>query len=364
MVNFGCLKKSDIKGFPNERLQDWYDHVARELPWRESKDPYRIWLSEIILQQTRVDQGLPYYERFVAAFPTVLGLASASEDAVMKLWEGLGYYSRARNLHFTAKYVARELNGKFPKTHEGLLALKGVGPYTAAAIGSIAFELPVAAVDGNVYRVLARYFGIETSIDETSTKREIAELSHAILNKNRPGDHNQSVMELGATVCLPKNPNCDSCPLKDSCVARRLEVQDKLPIRTKKVKVRDRFFYYSVWMVGEEVAISRRGEGDIWQGLYEFPLKESESRLSEAKIIDSLGVSSGQNVLLVSEEFKHILSHQRIFGRFVVLKLTEKPSEDFTWISKKELRRFAFPRLVNRFLERSDLVIKAEVSNI
>lgn len=364
MFNFDGLKKAVEKPFPNSNLLDWYDRTARELPWRESANPYRIWLSEIILQQTRVDQGLPYYERFVEEFPTVKHLANASEDAVLKLWEGLGYYSRARNLHFTAKYISGELNGEFPSEHKGLLALKGVGPYTAAAIGSIAFNLPVAAVDGNVYRVLARYFGIEESIDETPAKRAIAELAQQVLSTDKPGDHNQAMMELGALICLPKNADCASCPLQNSCVANRLGIQDQLPVRTKKVKVRDRFFYYTVYVNGDEIAVNRREEGDIWAGLYEFPLVESDKRLEESEILEAIGVKRNWQVTEVSDEFKHILSHQRIYCRFVVVKLTSMRDDKLTWLPKRELRSFAFPRLINRFLEKSDLVINREVSNI
>jgi A/G-specific adenine glycosylase len=340
---------------------DWYERVSRDLPWRETQDPYRIWLSEIILQQTRVDQGLPYYERFVESFSTVHELANAAEDAVMKHWEGLGYYSRARNLHFTAKFISEELDGQFPNTHDGLLSLKGVGPYTAAAIGSIAFDLPVAAVDGNVYRVLARYFGIEESIDESVTKKEIIQLAQKILSNARPGDHNQAMMELGATVCLPKNAICGACPLIDSCIAKQSGIQDQLPVRSKKVKVRDRFFYYAFLLFEEKVAITRRGEGDIWQGLYEFPLTESSKRLEEPEIVDLLSPKIEFEVKNVSEEFKHILSHQRIYGRFVILELNEKPDGDFTWVRIDELRNFAFPRLIGRFLQKSSLVIDAEV---
>jgi A/G-specific adenine glycosylase len=361
VLKFEGLKNTDKKAFPNSRLLDWYERASRDLPWRETQDPYRIWLSEIILQQTRVDQGLPYYDRFVESFPTVHELANASEDAVMKLWEGLGYYSRARNLHFTAKYISEVLNGQFPNTHDGLLSLKGVGPYTAAAIGSIAFDLPVAAVDGNVYRVLSRYFGIEQSIDESVTKKQITQLAQSILSNARPGDHNQAMMELGATLCLPKNTECGACPLKGSCIANQLGIQGQLPVRSKKVKVRDRFFYYAVWMFEGKVAIDRRGEGDIWQGLYQFPLAESPKRLREPEIVDLFSLKTEFEVRNISEEFKHILSHQRIYSRFVMLELDEKPNSDFRWVRIDELRNFAFPRLIGRFLQKSSLVIDAEV---
>lgn len=351
------------KTFPNSELLNWYHQNKRDLPWRETSNPYYIWLSEIILQQTRVDQGMPYYERFVSTFLTVQDLASASEDEVLKLWEGLGYYSRARNLHATAKYVAGSLDGKFPITHQGLLALKGVGPYTAAAIGSIAYGLNTAAVDGNVYRVLARYFGITDSIDETATKKLISKLASDILDKKEPGNHNQAVMELGATVCTPQQPDCANCPIRLGCDARKTGSQLELPVRSKKVKVRNRFFNYSVILVGKEVAISRRGDGDIWHGLYEFPFHESEKSLEENEIISM--VNKGDSVIIsVSQEYKHVLSHQRIYGRFVLLKQGQKSEGDYMWVSVDDLRNFAFPRLINKYLDSQSFVIDAEVSNI
>ena len=351
------------KSFLNSELLRWYEENKRQLPWRETSNPYYIWLSEIILQQTRVDQGMPYYERFVATFPTVQDLANASEDEVLKLWEGLGYYSRARNLHATAKYVSAELDGSFPNTHQGLLALKGVGPYTAAAIGSIAFGLDAAAVDGNVYRVLARYFGITDSIDETATKKLISKLASEILDMEEPGNHNQAVMELGATVCTPQQPDCANCPIQLGCDARKTGSQLDLPIRSKKVKVRNRYFNYVVVLVGNEAAISRRGRGDIWHGLYEFPLVESEKSLEENELV-SIVNKDDSVILSVSNEYKHVLSHQRIFARFVLLKQKQKPEGDYMWVSVADLRNFAFPRLINRYLESSSFVFDEEVSNI
>ena len=350
-----------INTFPNTELLKWYESVKRDLPWRDTKDPYKIWISEIILQQTRVDQGLPYYERFVAAFPKVEDLANANEDDVLKLWEGLGYYSRARNLHFTAKLVSNELGGRFPDTYKQLLELKGVGPYTAAAIGSISFGLPVAAVDGNVYRVMSRYFGITESIDETATKKQITELANEVLSKQDAGCHNEAVMELGATVCSPTNTNCAECPLKISCKAFAENLQSEIPVRTKKTKVRDRFFYYSVFVSNGETLISRRTAGDIWQGLYEFPFLETDSRLEEPEIIKSLHLRSSDVVRNISSEFKHILSHQRIFAKFVLIKSGSFESSNFMKTKVKELQNLAFPRLINRYLEKQNLVIVEEV---
>jgi A/G-specific adenine glycosylase len=347
----------EISTFPNTELLQWFEKVKRDLPWRETKNPYKIWISEIILQQTRVDQGLPYYDRFIAAFPEIQDLANANEDEVLKLWEGLGYYSRARNLHFTAKIVANELRGTFPNTYKGLLELKGVGPYTAAAIGSISFGLPVAAVDGNVYRVMSRYFGIMESIDETPTKKQITELANEVLEKEHAGNHNEAVMELGATVCSPVNPTCRECPLQRGCKAFANNIQSELPIRSKKTKVRDRYFYYSVRVCNGEVLISRRGAGDIWQGLYEFPLIEVDSRLEESEIIKLLNLSSTEVVFNVSSEFKHILSHQRIYAKFVLIKSGSFENSDFIRATLAGLESFAFPRLINRYLEKQRLAI-------
>ena len=362
LSNFDDLKlDNEIITFPNTELLQWYESVKRDLPWRETKDPYKVWISEIILQQTRVDQGLPYYERFITAFPNVEDLANANEDEVLKLWEGLGYYSRARNLHFTAKLISTDLSGSFPKTYKGLLELKGIGPYTAAAIGSICFDLPVAAVDGNVYRVLSRYSGITESIDETATKKQITELANAVLAEQHTGNHNQAVMELGATVCSPLNPSCTDCPLRINCEAFVGNLQSEIPVRSKKTKVRNRFFYYSVRICDDEVLISRRGSGDIWQGLYEFPLMEADSRLDESEIIKSLNLNSTDVVLNISSEFKHILSHQHIFAKFVLIKSGNFEGSAFMKSKVSELKNFAFPRLINRYLEKQSLVIVEEV---
>ena len=352
------------KSFPSSELLRWYEGNKRQLPWRETGNPYYIWLSEIILQQTRVEQGTPYFERFVSTFPTVEQLANASEDEVLKLWEGLGYYSRARNLHATAKLVARGYGGEFPSTYAGLLSLKGVGPYTAAAIGSIAFDLPVAAVDGNVYRVMARFFGITDSIDETSTKKHITELANCVLDTTQPGNHNQAVMELGATVCTPKQPKCESCPMNSNCVANAQGLQAELPVRSKKVKVRNRYFYYIVSEFDGKLPVKRRGEGDIWQGLYEFPMLETDQALTELKLVEKAALHSDDVIISISAEFKHILSHQRIYSQFILVKHACRPSGDHLWVSLADLRNFAFPRLINRYLESSSFVFDAEVSNI
>ncbi len=304
---------------------------------------------------------MPYYNRFVSSFPKVEDLAKATEDQVLKLWEGLGYYSRARNLHATAKVIANDLNGVFPNTHAGLLALKGIGPYTAAAIGSICFSLKTAAVDGNVNRVLARYFGIRDSIDETATKKSIADLANEIIEAADPGGHNQAMMELGATICTPKQPKCELCPLADSCIALKDQIQKELPVRSKKTRVRDRFFYYKVTMVNGDTYIQRRVAGDIWQGLYEFPMLEAEKRLNEAQILKGLSINAKDEVISISDEFKHILSHQRLMARFVKVRTDPPKNCNFIKVAVDNLSSFAFPRLINRYLEKQNLVIDKEV---
>ncbi|HET8808815.1 MAG TPA: A/G-specific adenine glycosylase, partial [Flavobacteriaceae bacterium] len=261
----------------SEKLIDWYLPQKRELPWRNTVDPYKIWLSEIMLQQTRVAQGLPYYEVFLENFPAVFDLAKASEEKVLKLWQGLGYYSRARNMHFTAKYIAEEKNGEFPKTASGLLKLKGIGDYTAAAIASICFGEPVPVVDGNVYRALSRIFGIETPIDSTLGKKEFKQLAHQLIDPKKPAEHNQALMEFGALQCKPKNPLCETCPFQNSCMALQLGKIEKLPVKTKKIKTTLRHFNYLVFVSKNKQTLlqQRTGKG-IWQNLYEFPLLESE----------------------------------------------------------------------------------------
>lgn len=341
-----------MAGFPNSELLKWYDGAKRDLPWRGTKDPYLIWVSEIILQQTRVDQGLPYYERFTERFTTIQDFAAASEDEVLKIWEGLGYYSRARNMHATAKFVADELNGIFPSDYEGLLDLKGVGPYTAAAIGSIAYGLPNASVDGNVIRVVSRYFGIRDSVHETATKKQINEFAQQILNKEKAGDHNQAMMELGATCCSPSTPNCADCPLNQECVAFAENLQKAIPAKTKKTKVRDRYFYYKVYTDGISTILHRRAAGDIWQGLYEFPLFESEKELEEDDMLALMKLPKDHRILTVSEKFKHILSHQRILARFVLIKVEKLEVEFSKQVKLTELCNFALPRLINCYLEK------------
>ncbi len=348
-------------GFPYIALREWYLQEKRDLPWRGSTDPYSIWLSEVILQQTRVDQGTPYYHRFLSAFPNVGALAAASEDEVLKLWEGLGYYSRARNLHAAAKQVMSEHKGRFPSNHEGLRSLKGIGPYTAAAIGSIAFRLRVACVDGNVIRVMARFHGITDPVDSTTVAKEIDRLAQEALDREHPGDHNQAMMELGATVCLPKNPRCGDCPLREGCVTLRLGLMDSIPFKAKRTKVRDRFFHYMVLSDGERTLVERREGGDIWQGLYQFPLVESDRALSPDEALKFAPWADEALFRQSVGPFRHLLSHQRIHALFFEWRTDTLPASDYQPVTWDSLHHLAFPRLVHRFLEKKSLADSEKV---
>lgn len=291
----------------NSLILIWFDKNKRNLPWRKESDPYKIWLSEIILQQTRVAQGTEYYHSFCETYPNVKSLANASEQEVLRLWQGLGYYSRARNLHYSAKYIAEELNGEFPNTHKELLKLKGVGEYTAAAIASIAFNEPHSAIDGNAFRVLARYFDIELDTSLSKTKKYFIELGNEIIDHERPGDFNQAVMELGALVCLPKNPKCDICPLNESCAALMKDKIDQLPVKTKKVKVKNRNLNFLEISDGEHYLMCKRTQKDVWKNLFTFPLIE----LEENKKWNSQANSFDLEFEKTHSEI-HILTHQKL----------------------------------------------------
>ena len=326
------------------------------MPWKGERDPYLIWLSEIVLQQTRVAQGLPYFERLRAAYPTVRALADAPEDELMKNWEGLGYYSRARNLHAAAKHIAYARGGRFPDTHADILALKGVGPYTAAAIASFAYGLPHAVVDGNVYRVLARVFGIATPTDTTAGKREFAALAARLLDASDPGRYNQAMMDFGATVCTPKRPACPGCPFRTDCVALRDHRIGELPVKAKKTKVRTRYFHYLVVQYGDQILLHKRPAGDIWQALFEFPLVETERLdVDTAALIEQLDWLSHLPHQLKGSRgpFRQTLSHQRIVGQFHEITLDTPPAtlpDGYRWTSRRTLDQYAFPRLVDQYL--------------
>lgn len=325
------------------QISDWYRLNKRDLPWRRSKNPYFIWLSEVILQQTRVDQGLPYYLRFIENFETVSDLALASEEEILKLWQGLGYYSRARNLHSTAKLIHEKHNGVFPDTYLELIQLKGIGPYTAAAISSIAFNEPRAVVDGNVYRVLSRYFGISTPIDSTTGKKEFQALADELVPKNDAGTFNQALMEFGAIHCTPKLSACETCVLQNKCVAFQTRTVDKLPVKQGKTKVRDRYFHYFHVEFENEIALQQRSESDIWQKLYEFPMLESNGKELPQNWVD----------LVIEPKLvfntKHILSHQRIHAFFYTAKAPK--NAQFNRVKRTDFDNFPIHRLMEKYWE-------------
>ncbi len=340
-------------------LMNWYRDNHRDLPWRRTRNPYSIWLSEVILQQTRVEQGMPYWYKFMDAFPSVIDLANADEKEVLRLWQGLGYYSRARNLQAAAQSIRDNYQGVFPKEYEQIKALKGVGDYTAAAIGSIAFNLPHAVVDGNVYRFLSRLFGIDTAIDSSQGKKEFTILANELLDKNQPGLFNQAMMEFGAMNCKPANPICNNCPFLDYCVALKSKSIQNYPYKAKKTKTRNRFFDFLIFTDETHVLIERRSDKDIWQGLYQFPLIESDS-MNKAEwdlIIPDLGnYLEIDNAQLVknSHVVKHILSHQVLYAKFWWIK-----TDDLLQISNNALIRvpwqkiddFGMPQLIVKYLE-------------
>lgn len=310
--------------FLSKNLQKWYLENKRELPWRDTKDPYKIWLSEIILQQTQVIQGLPYYEKFIRKYPKVETLANAPEDQLMRDWQGLGYYSRARNLHYSAKHISSKLNGDFPETYEDILKLKGVGKYTAAAIASFAFKESKAVVDGNVIRVISRLFAMDEPVDQNPGQKKIEELAGEIIDSKNPDLHNQAIMELGAMICTPKNPKCQICPLNNKCEALAQSRQSDFPIKTKKIKIRNRYFYYLVILSQDKILMRKRGEKDIWQNLYDFPLLEFEKDVIEKNLLEDKSIKElikeGFRIEEITPYQKHLLSHQRIWAKFIILQ--------------------------------------------
>lgn len=335
-------------------LINWYLKNNRELPWRKTRNPYEIWLSEIMLQQTRVVQGLPYFLKFTDAFPTVFDLAAADESEVLKLWQGLGYYSRARNLHFTAKYVANELNGVFPDSYKELLKLKGVGDYTASAIASICFDEPAAVVDGNVYRVLSRFFGIDKPINTAEGIKEFKILAQSIIQKEEPGRYNQAIMDFGALHCKPQSPLCDECPLASNCVAFEKNIVSELPVKLKKIKVKKRFFNYLVIVTDKEETIftERTGKG-IWQGLYQFPLIETNSSINVDELVSnedfiSLIPNNAEISLFNPTEVIHKLSHQHLYTKFWIVKINKMQGDFIPW---EKIDDYPTSVLISNFLK-------------
>jgi A/G-specific adenine glycosylase len=341
-------------------LKKWYAINKRDLPWRNETDPYRIWLSEIILQQTQVAQGLAYYQKFIKNYPAIRDLAKASEDKVLKDWQGLGYYSRARNLHAAAKFMVAQHGGQFPSTYKEIRALKGVGDYTAAAISSFVFNAPYAVVDGNVYRLLSRVFGIDVPIDGTQGKKDFQELATSLLDKKDPATHNQAIMEFGSQYCKPLNPNCNECIFKDRCAAFKTNKVNVLPVKEKKTKITTRYFNYVVaFDKDKKLLVNKRPEGDIWQGLYEFPLIESEKDLKAASLLKHpyFRKLSGKRFSIhhQSKTYKHILSHQHLYAKFYVIKTSQNFKKNKAAVNLKTLGKIAFPRLIEKFM--SDCIL-------
>lgn len=352
------MAKISPKQFFTSQLLKWNrTENNRQMPWKGEKDPYKIWLSEIILQQTRVDQGLDYYNRFIKQYPTIIKLAAAPDEKIFKLWEGLGYYTRCKNLIATAKFIANDLKGKFPETHEGILNLKGVGPYTAAAIGSFAFNLPYAVVDGNVFRVLSRYFGINTPIDSVNGKKIFIELADELLDRKEPGIYNQALMDFGATICKPQLPICNRCPLNKQCIALENDAINNYPVKEKTITKKTRWFYYIVITDGTNFFVKKRGEKDIWENLYEFMKVEKAVPVSIDEITRSIlpSVLPGRikySIESISAVYKQQLTHQTIVGQFIRIKSKQKIEVNgYERVTLEALKDLPFPKFISNYLK-------------
>jgi A/G-specific adenine glycosylase len=339
------------------RLLQWNKNSNnRAMPWKGEKDPYKIWLSEIILQQTRVEQGWSYYEKFIVAFPTVIHLANASEEKVFKMWEGLGYYSRCKNLIATARKIAHDYKGKFPSTYDEIKALPGIGPYTAAAVSSFAFNAPHAVVDGNVQRILARYFGISTPVDTTAGKKEFQTLAQSLLQPDEPGIYNQAIMDFGAVICKPQNPLCSDCIQQKACAAFKQNTVTQLPVKQKVLIRKERWFYYFIIEYKGKWYIQQRAGKDIWENLFEFVLFESPAAVEDitTKLPFLKKLVNGQPCHLesVSRMYRQQLTHQTIHGRFIKIRVQEAlPTlSNYLLVDKKQLTNYAFPRFITAFL--------------
>jgi A/G-specific adenine glycosylase len=334
------------------KISIWYQQNKRDLPWRNTHDPYKIWLSEIILQQTRVEQGLPYYYKFIEDFPTLTDLANANEESILKLWQGLGYYSRARSLHATAKVIRDKYHGIFPNNYSDIIQLKGIGDYTAAAISSFAFNLPHAVVDGNVYRVLSRIYDIEVPIDSTAGKKLFNQLANELLFVENPALFNQAIMEFGALQCKPVNPVCLTCPFQENCLAFQNNTITFRPVKASKTKVTNRYFYYFVFLFENSLLIKKRHLNDIWKGLYDFPLIEKNESTELIDLLEDKKI--GENAVYKIVSMKHILSHQRINASFVILNyLPPKTSWEEDWILAdiENMADYPIPRMIDKFLK-------------
>ncbi|HEY9177595.1 MAG TPA: A/G-specific adenine glycosylase [Flavipsychrobacter sp.] len=342
------------------QLMHWHaTHNDRSLPWKEEKDPYKIWLSEIILQQTRAQQGLPYYLKFTEAYPTVTDLSAAGDEEVFRLWQGLGYYNRCRNMLATARYIVTGLRGKFPDSYEAILSLKGIGPYTAAAIASFAYGLPHAVVDGNVYRVLSRYFGIDTPIDSTQGKKEFTELANQLLDKTNSAGYNQAIMDLGATVCKPASPDCGNCPLQRKCFAYEQGLISDLPVKNKKLTIRTRFFHYILFINDQKLWIHKRTGNDIWQNLHEPYLVEDERALSTDELVQHQQLKPfglKPPALKYAGKLSQRLTHRLIETHFYTCEVATPTGvlrADGYWVPAGQLDKYAFPKTVISFFEKN-----------
>jgi A/G-specific adenine glycosylase len=339
----------------SDELTSWYTQNKRDLPWRNTTDAYTIWLSEIILQQTRVEQGLPYFYRFAERYPDVQSFSAAEEDDILRLWQGLGYYSRGRNMLKTARQVMQDFNGAFPVEYVQLLKLKGVGEYTAAAISSFAANEARAVVDGNVYRVLARYFGIDEPINSPKGKKVFQQIADDVLDKSRPALHNQAMMEFGAMLCKPKNPACGICPVRIGCKAFKTNATTYLPVKLKTVKIKSRFFNYLLIFNGDKILINKRGEGDIWANMYDFPMIETLELIDTAELIKLPEMQKFGNKVALKEAsgtIKHVLTHQHLFVRFFIMEILDHtPHNNQTYIESKKLENLALPQPIFKFIK-------------
>lgn len=344
-------------------ILNWYYLNKRDLPWRSTSNPYKIWISEIILQQTRIEQGIPYYHNLIDRFPTIRNLASASEDEILKLWQGLGYYSRARNLHAGAKQIVNKWQGRFPDHSADLLTIKGIGEYTAAAIASIAFNEPIAAIDGNVYRVLSRYFGIETPIDTSLGKKHFKQLANQLIDITSPGNYNQAIMEFGALHCTPKKPKCETCPFIESCQANLCNTINQFPVKSKTKKVRNRYIYYLVVEHKSSLYFNKRIENDIWKNLFDFPSIELPAKVTIPELLatsqwQTTFKTTDPSINRISETFIHLLSHQRIHACFINLSIKNEKNlpSNFLKIDKKNTFELAVPRVIENYLTESGFI--------
>ena len=353
------IDPKQMKSFTG-RLVNWHQSENdRDLPWKNEKDPYKIWLSEIILQQTRAAQGLPYYLRFLQAYPTIGHMAAAADDDVFRIWQGLGYYNRCRNMLATARFISQELGGTFPTTYEGIIALKGIGPYTAAAIASFAFGLPHAVVDGNVYRVLSRVFAIATPFDTTEGKKQFAELAAKLLDPAASAGYNQAIMDLGATICLPRNPKCTECPVQKNCLALSRGIIGELPVRSKKVTVTTRYFHFLLLRWNDRIWIQRREQDDIWQGLHQPLLVEHGSELTAQDFADT---QVFRQLALPPERLRNVgaatqrLTHRIIRSVFFEMDVDTPPEglpDNGQWLSAPMMQKVAFPKTILSFLNKN-----------